>query len=53
MATNRPQQPQQAGSQGPRQRILRIGVLLAGKLVEERLIRERTPVSIGQSMKNT
>ncbi|MBX3154668.1 MAG: hypothetical protein KF773_01625 [Deltaproteobacteria bacterium] len=52
MATQRPQQPQQAGS-GPRPRILRIGVLLAGKLVEERLIRERTPVSIGQSMKNT
>jgi hypothetical protein len=38
---------------GPRQRILRIGVLLGGKLVEERLIRERSTVSIGQSMKNT
>jgi hypothetical protein len=38
---------------GPRQRILRIGVLLGGKLVEERLIRERATVSIGQSMKNT
>ena len=52
MAAQRPpaQQPQQAG---PRQRILRIGVLLGGKIVEERLIRERTPVSIGQSMKNT
>ncbi|MCX5742300.1 MAG: AgmX/PglI C-terminal domain-containing protein [Proteobacteria bacterium] len=37
----------------PRQRILRIGVLLGGKIVEERLIRERTPVTIGQSMKNT
>jgi hypothetical protein len=36
-----------------RQRILRIGVLLGGKIVEERLIRERVPVSIGQSMKNT
>lgn len=36
-----------------RQRILRIGVLLGGKLVEERLIRERAPVTIGQSMKNT
>ena len=35
------------------QRILRIGVLLGGKIVEERLIRERAPVSIGQSMKNT
>jgi hypothetical protein len=34
---NGPQQPQ-----APRQRILRIGVLLGGKIVEERLIRERT-----------
>lgn len=38
---------------GPRPRILRIGVLLGGKIVEERLIRERTSVSIGQSMRNT
>jgi hypothetical protein len=43
--------PKQAG--GARQRILRIGVLLGGKIVEERLIRERTAVTIGQSMKNT
>src|SRR5688500_20130968 len=42
-----------SASGGSRQRILRIGVLLGGKIVEERLIRERTPVSIGQSMKNT
>ncbi len=54
MATPRPPTsaaPAPAG--GPRQRILRIGVLLGGKIVEERLIRERTSVSIGQSMKNT
>src|SRR5262245_49036136 len=38
---------------GPRSRILRIGVLLGGKIVEERLIRERTSVTIGQSMRNT
>jgi hypothetical protein len=43
----------QAPTSGPRQRILRIGVLLGGKIVEERLIRERTPVTIGQSMRNT
>src|SRR5262245_37663406 len=49
----RPQPAQQQQPQGPRQRILRIGVLLGGKIVEERLIRERTAVSIGQSMKNT
>ena len=42
---------QQAG--GARPRILRIGVLLGGKIIEERLIRERTAVTIGQSMKNT
>jgi hypothetical protein len=54
MATHRPNQPtNQAQNQGPRQRILRIGILLGGKLVEERLIRERTTVSLGQSMKNT
>lgn len=49
MAAARPKQ----SSSGQRQRILRIGVLLGGKIVEERLIRERAPVSIGQSMKNT
>lgn len=43
----------QAPPAGPRQRILRIGVLLGGKIVEERLIRERAPVTIGQSMRNT
>lgn len=55
MATNRPPARNGGGTaQGvPRQRILRIGVLLGGKIVEERLIRERVPVSIGQSMKNT
>lgn len=48
-------QAQQGGgtSSGGRQRILRIGVLLGGKIVEERLIRERAPVTVGQSMKNT
>jgi hypothetical protein len=42
-----------AGEQRPRGRVLRIGVLLGGKIVEEKLIRERVPVTIGQSMKNT
>jgi len=40
------------GPGGPRPRILRIGVLLGGKIVEERLIRDRAPVTIGQSMRN-
>src|SRR4051812_28118806 len=54
MATNRPQSNvSMPTTGGPRPRILRIGVLLGGKIIEERLIRERTPVSIGQSMKNT
>jgi len=38
---------------GSRRRILRIGVLLGGKIIEERLIRDRSAVSIGQSAKNT
>src|SRR6476646_5631270 len=38
---------------GPRPWILRVGILLGGKIVEERLIRERAPVTIGQSMRNT
>ncbi len=55
MAAGRPQSPPSPAATpgGPRPRILRIGVLLGGKIVEERLIRERTPVSIGQSMRNT
>jgi hypothetical protein len=57
MAANRPNRPNgpngPLAQPGPRARILRIGVLLGGKIVEERLIRERVPVSIGQSMKNT
>lgn len=53
MAAQRPQGGGTSTSAGPRQRILRIGVLLGGKIVEERLIRERVPVTVGQSMKNT
>jgi hypothetical protein len=36
-----------------RPRVLRIGILLGGTLVEERILRARTPVTIGQSIKNT
>ena len=39
--------------QGERSRILRIGVILGGKIVEERLLRQRQDVTIGQSAKNT
>ncbi len=34
-------------------KILRIGILQAGKIVEERLVRKREAVTIGQSPKNT
>ncbi|MCB9559565.1 MAG: AgmX/PglI C-terminal domain-containing protein [Kofleriaceae bacterium] len=40
-------------AQAGRRRILRIGVLLGGKIVEERLIRGHDDVTIGQSSKNT
>jgi len=35
------------------QKILRIGIVQNGKIIEERLLRKRGPVSIGQSPKNT
>jgi outer membrane biosynthesis protein TonB len=47
------QRPNQQMQAQPRRRILRIGILLGGKIIEERLIRERTSVTIGQSAKNT
>lgn len=34
-------------------RSLRIGIILGGKIVEERLIRKRENISVGQSAKNT
>lgn len=51
MATYNHKQAAQQG--GGRRRILRIGVLLGGKIIEERLVRDRSTVSIGQSSKNT
>jgi hypothetical protein len=53
MATPSARQSPAPQAAGTRPRILRIGVLLGGKIVEERLIRERSPVTIGQSMRNT
>ena len=46
---------QQAGGAAPQstRRVLRIGVVLGGKIVEERRIRGRQDVTIGQSPKNT
>src|SRR3989339_1318636 len=37
----------------PKLKILRIGVIQAGKIIEERLIRRRDNVSIGASPRNT
>lgn len=45
--------PRQDQRHSERRRILRIGLILGGKIVEERLIRERKDVTIGQSAKNT
>jgi hypothetical protein len=45
--------PQAQAANQSRRRILRIGILLGGKIIEERLIREHTSVTIGQSAKNT
>src|SRR5678815_298786 len=56
MASRPPQQqqrPPQAMAAMPRPRILRVGIILGGKIVEEKLIRERETISIGQSVKNT
>lgn len=37
----------------PRQRILRIGIILNGNIIEERLVRQRETITIGQSAKNS
>lgn len=47
----RQQQPQ--GSNVPAARILRIGVVLGGNIIEERLVRKRETITIGQSSKNS
>jgi TonB family protein len=46
-------QPSQKNGPGPREKILRIGIILGGKIVEERLIRKRETVSVGQSAKSS
>ena len=46
--------PAKKGGKGPPQpKILRIGVIQAGKIIEERLIRRRDNVTIGASPRNT
>ena len=58
MAPGAPQQPQKSQSQANDKnaglpKILRIGIIQGGKIVEERLVRKRETVTIGQSVKNT
>lgn len=51
---NRPPRTQSGGAKGAaKNRALRIGIVLGGTLVEERLIREHQTVSVGQSIQNT
>ena len=42
-----------AGANAPQPKILRIGIIQAGKIIEERLIRKRANVTIGASPRNT
>lgn len=55
MANAHDKRARRGGSEeaGPRPRILRIGILLGDTFIEERLVRDRTTVSVGQSAKNT
>ncbi len=48
----RPQQRRPV-PQGPAPRILRIGIVLGGNIIEERLVRTQETITIGQSAKNT
>ncbi len=52
MAQAQQQQRRQA-AHAPVPRILRIGVVLGGSIIEERLVRKRETITIGQSVKNT
>ncbi|MCP4446400.1 MAG: AgmX/PglI C-terminal domain-containing protein [Myxococcales bacterium] len=47
------QQWQAQKAHAPSPRILRIGVVLGGNIIEERLVRKRETITIGQSSKNS
>ncbi len=55
MATEKPPQPRPAAASREiaRGKVLRIGVILGDKIVEEKLMSDRGPVTIGQSARNT
>ena len=50
MATQPQRMPGRAGM--PKPKILRIGIVQGGRIVEERLVRQRDHITIGQSSKN-
>jgi len=41
-----------SGTASPKLKILRIGIIQGGRIVEERLVRKRENITIGQSAKN-
>src|SRR5579863_5095762 len=51
MATQAAARQVQVGS-APKPKILRIGIIQGGRIVEERLVRKRENITIGQSAKN-
>src|SRR3954447_16810566 len=51
MATQAAARQAQVGS-APKPKILRIGIIQSGRIVEERLVRKRENITIGQSSKN-
>ena len=53
MANANSPNPTKKGKGPPQPKILRIGVIQAGKIIEERLIRRRDNVTIGASPRNT
>ncbi|MBL4637464.1 MAG: energy transducer TonB [Kofleriaceae bacterium] len=53
MGKSTKRQPGKGAQQGPAPRILRIGIVLGGNIIEERLVRKRETVTIGQSAANT
>src|SRR5437016_5792752 len=52
MQDTAPSAPPAARSTTTRLRILRIGIIQAGRIVEERLVRKRENMSIGQSARH-
>ncbi len=53
MATQAATREKVSSSGVPKPKILRIGIIQGGRIVEERLVRKRENITIGQSAKNT